>query len=398
VNENDLARLLPVPAERDLPADRKQILQEHLMTEFRQAGQPRTKAGQPRTKAGQPRTKAGQPRTKAGQPRTKAGQPRTKTGQPGTKPRTRRPVLIAGAVLTAAAVAGAAVVGTNVLSAPAAKPPAQALTAKPTKHTEPAKQTAPAQPALKLPNTPAVQLLVKIANAAASQPAPVVKDSDFTYVRSEVPDTTDVITNHDTPGLPGFHEREVWSPVADLCVSGLLIEGGARTVLSPFPVDGKTNKVDRHPPKSEMPNPIKCPSKGIFTDLTYRFLQTMPTQPGALLAFLQARLKGTNEVVGEELNDLIIESVLPPKLAAAMYRVSATQPGTTLLKHATTATGTPGVGIIFDNHRRYREEWVFDPHTLQLIGYGAVDIKTGKAIGGTTIVQRAFVAKAGERP
>jgi hypothetical protein len=357
VNENDLARLLPVPAERDLPADRKQILQEHLMTEFRPAGEPRTKTGEPRTKT-----------------------------------RARRPVLVAGAVLAAAAVAGAAVVGTNVLSPPAAKPAAIAPAAKP------AKPTASAQPTMKLPNTPAAHLLAKVADAAASQPAPVVKDSDFTYIRSEVADTTDVITNHDTPGLPGFHEREVWSPVADLCVSGLLIEGGARTVLSPFPVNGKTNKVDRHPPKSEMPNPVKCPSKGSFTDLTYRFLQSMPTQPGALLAFLQARIKGTNEVVGEELNDLIIESVLPPKLASAMYRVSATQPGATLVKHTTTVTGKPGIGIIFDNNFRYREEWVFDPHTLQFIGYSVVDMKTGQAVGGTTIVQRAFVAKAGERP
>src|SRR6266851_8887162 len=31
----ELARLLPVPAERGLPADREQILKEHLLTEFR---------------------------------------------------------------------------------------------------------------------------------------------------------------------------------------------------------------------------------------------------------------------------------------------------------------------------------------------------------------------------
>jgi hypothetical protein len=338
MNENDLARLLPVPAERDLPADRKQILQEHLMTEFRQASEP-------------------------------------KTSEPRTKTRTRRPVFIAGAVLTAAAVAGAAVVGTNVLSAPPAKPSAHALPAKPTKHTEPAKQT---EPTIKLPNTPAAQLLVKIANAAASQPAPVVKDSDFTYIRSEVADTTDIITNHDTPGLPGFHAREVWSPVANLCVAGLLIEGGGRTPLSG--------------------GPGKCPTKGNIGDPTYRFLQSMPTQPGALLAFLRAGLEGTNEVVGEEINDIIIESILPPDLASAMYRVSATLPGATLVRHTTTATGKPGIGILFKNKSQYQEEWVFDPHTLQFIGYTTIDTKTGKAIGGTTIVQRAFVAKAGERP
>ena len=33
---SELARLLPVPAARDLPAGRQQILKEHLMTELHQ--------------------------------------------------------------------------------------------------------------------------------------------------------------------------------------------------------------------------------------------------------------------------------------------------------------------------------------------------------------------------
>ena len=37
MNHDDMARLLP--ADRDLPAARKQILKEHLMTEVRLAGQ-----------------------------------------------------------------------------------------------------------------------------------------------------------------------------------------------------------------------------------------------------------------------------------------------------------------------------------------------------------------------
>src|SRR6185312_4206900 len=112
MNHDDMARLLP--ADRDLPAARKQILKEHLMTELRRAD-----------------------------------------SQPGTH-RTKRPrrtVLVAGAVLTAAAVAIAT----------------------------------------------AAQLLAKIADAAARQPAPVVRDSDFTYIRSEVAYEVDSISNgHET--------------------------------------------------------------------------------------------------------------------------------------------------------------------------------------------------------
>src|SRR2546429_6605865 len=84
MNHDDMARLLP--AERDLPAARKQILKEHLMTELRRADAQPGQAGQP--------------------------------GQPGTtRPRTRRPrrrtVLVTGAVLTAPEGVAPALVGTR---------------------------------------------------------------------------------------------------------------------------------------------------------------------------------------------------------------------------------------------------------------------------------------------
>src|SRR5206468_4584536 len=88
MNHDDMARLLP--ADRDLPAARKQILKEHLMTELRRAD----------------------------------AQP----GQPGTT-RTRRPrrrtVLVAGAVLTAAAVAIATAAAVGTHTSPHARQTAQ---------------------------------------------------------------------------------------------------------------------------------------------------------------------------------------------------------------------------------------------------------------------------------
>jgi hypothetical protein len=139
MNHDDMARLLP--ADRDLPAARKQILKEHLMTELRQAD-----------------------------------------GRSGpARPRTRRPprtVLVAGAVLTAAAVAAATATAVRTHTSPPAPTTAQ-----------------PAAPAT------AAQLLAKIAAAAARQPAPVVRDSDFTYIRSEVAYEVDSISNgHETTG------------------------------------------------------------------------------------------------------------------------------------------------------------------------------------------------------
>jgi hypothetical protein len=91
-----------------------------------------------------------------------------------------------------------------------------------------------------------------------------------------------------------LHERQIWLPVANVCATGLLIEQGERTPISPFPV--VNGKVDRHPPKgTPMPN-FTCPSEGHLGDTTYRLLQSIPTQPDTLLAYLEA---GTGRLTGE---------------------------------------------------------------------------------------------------
>jgi hypothetical protein len=344
MNIDDMARLLP--AERDLPAARKQILKEHLMTELRRAD------AQP-------------------------GQP----GQPGTT-RTRHPrrrvVLAAGAVLTAAAVAiaTATAVGT---------------------HTSPhiPKTTQPAPPAT------AAQLLAKIATAAARQPVPVVRDSDFTYISSMVAYTDNAIVDgHETSVMEKLHERQIWLPVANLCVTGLLIENGERSFLSPLPLT-KDGKVIRNPPKgTPMPN-FTCPSEGHLGDTTYRLLQSIPTQQHALLAYLKAGKKWTNDDPPTEIGDLIRETIMPPALAAAVYRLAATLPGATLVPHATNAVGRAGIGIMWTSKTAkqvYKNEWIFDKTTLQFIGEKIYDPVTGKVSGKSAVIQQGFTAKAGQLP
>ncbi|HMI24323.1 MAG TPA: CU044_5270 family protein [Streptosporangiaceae bacterium] len=342
MNLDDMARRLP--AERDLPAARKQILKEHLMTELRQAD-----PGRGRTRA----------------------KPR---------PKLRRTVLVAGAVLTAAAVAiaTAVVVGTS--------------TSPPARHT-----AQPAQPAA--PAT-AAQLLARIATAAARQPAPVVRDSDFTYIRSMVAYEVDSISNgHETTSMEKLHERQIWLPVANVCATGLLIEQGERTPISPFPV--VNGKVDRHPPKgTPMPN-FSCPSEGHLGDTTYRLLQSIPTQPDALLAYLTAGKKWTNDDPPTEIGDMIRETIMPPALAAALYRLAATLPGATLVPHATNVAGRAGIGIMWTSktaRQVYKNEWIFDKTTLQFIGERTYDPATGKLTGESAVIQQAFTAKAGQRP
>lgn len=343
MNLDDMARRLP--AERDLPAARKQILKEHLMTELRQADPTRPRTRRPRRRR-----------------------------RPGGH---RRTVLVAGAVLTAAAVAiaTATAVGTH------ASPPAP-------------KAGQPAAPAT------AAQLLVKIAAAAARQSAPVVRDSDFTYIRSEVAYEVDSISNgHETSSMEKLHERQIWLPVANVCATGLLIEQGERTPISPFPV--VNGKVDRDPPKgTPMPN-FTCPSEGHLGDTTYRLLQSIPTQPDALLAYLKAGKKWTNDDPPTEIGDMIRETIMPPALAAALYRLAATLPGATLVPHATNVAGRAGIGIMWTSktaRQVYKNEWIFDKTTLRFIGEKTYDPGTGRLTGESAIIQQAFTAKAGQLP
>jgi hypothetical protein len=344
MNDDDMVRLLP--AERDLPAARKQILKEHLMTELRRAD------GRP------------------GRP----GQP-GRTGTHRTGP--RRVVLVTGAVLTAAAVAIATAVAVGTHASPHARHIAQLA-----------------------PPATAAQLLARIATAAARQPAPVVRNSDFMYIRSRVAYEVDSISNgHETITMEKPHERQIWLPVANICTTGLLIEDGERTPISPFPVTSD-GKVDRHPQGNLRFN-FTCPSEGHLGDASYRLLQSIPTQPDALLAYLKAGKKWTNDDPPTEIGDMIRETIMPPALAAALYRLAATLPGAVLVPHATNAVGRAGIGIMWTSktaRQVYKNEWIFDRTTLQFIGERIFDPKTGQVTGESAILQQAFTARAGQLP
>jgi len=255
-----------------------------------------------------------------------------------------------------------------------------------------ATQTAPAT---------AAQLLAKIAAAAARQPSPAVGDSDFTYIRSMVAYTNDTIVNgRETSTMEKPHERQIWLPVANLCVTGLLIENGEHSLISPFPVTSD-GKIDRHPPKGTPQPNFTCPSEGHLGDATYRLLQKIPTRQDALLAYLEAGKKWTNDDPPTEIGDLIREAIVPPDLAAALYRLAATLPGATLVPHVTNAVGRAGIGIMWTSKTAkqvYKNEWIFDKTTLQFIGERSYDPRTGKLLGQAAIIQQGFTAKAGQLP
>lgn len=321
----ELARLLPTEAAPDLPADRLQILKEHLMLEYQRAAGARRPAP---------------PRRRVRRPLTAA--------------------LSAGAVLTA--VAATAI--TLVLSGG---------------------QPAPASPA-------AVELLAKVADVAARQPVPAVSNGGFMYVRSEI---SYAVYNNGSqkPTMEPLHERQIWQPVADVCDWGLLIEQGQRTSLAPSTGNGPGFSVT-------------C-GQGNLDDATYRLLQSLPTDPRTLLNQIYAfdQKNGEGQALGSDgeafvtIGDLIRETIAPPSTAAALYRAAALIPGVTLIGRVTNVEGRPGIAIAWTNSQD-RYEWIFDPATLQYVGERDFDMSTGTPVvtGNAAVVQRAFVAKAGQLP
>jgi hypothetical protein len=339
----ELARLLPVPAARDLPAGRQQILQEHLMTELR-------------------------PTEPKSSPRTSGQHKKRRYGL----------VTVAGSAALAAAVV------VTVLQTGQANP-------SPT-------PTAPNTAAV--PNTaaapkPAAVLLANVANAAASQPVPTVRDSQFMYIRS--------VQSDDGTQKPS--ERQEWLPVANICVPGLLKEGGSTQILSPFGVkvnpDGSQTVEYPTTPSEWNGYNFRCPSVGHLGITSYRLLQSVPTNPGGLLNWLKSQKKYTNDGPLQEIFETFGENIMPPAVAATFYRVAAQLPGATLIPDATNAAGQHGIGVTWATPNPGREdqyEMIFDKKTLQNIGEKQFDAKTGRVDFEVAIQQRAFVDKAGELP
>ena len=316
---SELARLLPVPAARDLPTGRRRILQEHLMTELHQM-----------------------------EPESR---PRA-----ASQHRKRRYGLVAVAGSAALAAAVAATVFMTGQDAPA----------RPT--------TAPTPTAAET----AAVLLARIADAAASQPAPTVRDNQFMYIRSE---------ESDQAGQKPY-ERQVWLPVANICVTGLLKEDGSEKVEYPSKPSDWNNYA------------FRCPSEGHLGE-TYRLLQSLPTNPTTLLNYLKSQKTYTNDDPLPEIFDTLTENIMPPAVAAAFYRAAAQLPGAIIVPDATNAAGRPGIGVTWPSPNPGRVdqmELIFDKTTLQNIGEEQFNAKTGAVDFEIAPVQRAFVDKAGELP
>src|SRR5258708_28167939 len=107
-----------------------------------------------------------------------------------------------------------------------------------------------------------------------------------------------------------------------------------------------------------------------MNDPTYRFLQSLPTDPHTLLSLIEREMNGQQPMPQEAfttIGDLLRETIAPPRVSAALYRAAALIPGVTVVANATDAIGRHGIAVaITDNG--VRSQWIFSKQTLLYLG------------------------------
>ncbi|WP_415951273.1 CU044_5270 family protein [Streptomyces sp. KLOTTS4A1] len=193
----------------------------------------------------------------------------------------------------------------------------------------------------------AAQLLDRVATVAARQDFGVIRDDQYVYVKTKAAYTAAELC--EAPRLEDPALREVW-----------------------FAVDGTRPGVLRSEGSGARAASLDAPTPGIPSNTYYRHLETLPTDPEKMLDWLHKASEGgksedqnTFVLVG----DLVRESLVPPKVAAALYRAAGKIDGVTLVPNATDAIGRKGVAVgRVDEESGVRDEWIFDAETYEYLG------------------------------
>jgi hypothetical protein len=143
-------------------------------------------------------------------------------------------------------------------------------------------------------------------------------------------------------------------------------------------------------------------------------LSNLPTNPGTLLAGIEARTvgssfgapagaAGTFEIIGE----LLRETDASPRLRAALYQAAAQMPGMTLIGTVTDAAGRSGTAVAYASNGE-QNELIFDPTTSVLLGEATVvtdptqlcrlDVSVGTVLYETSYVASGVVNSTSDVP
>ncbi|SDL22278.1 CU044_5270 family protein [Streptomyces indicus] len=209
----------------------------------------------------------------------------------------------------------------------------------------------------------AAELLDRVATVAAAKHTGPVRDEQYVYVKTKAAYTVQQLCEPARLESPSL--REVW----------LSVDGTRPGVL----------RAEREGPGTTS---LGTPTPGLPSNTYYRHLETLPTDPAKMLDWLHKASEGgksedqnTFVLVG----DLVRESLVPPKVAAALYRAAGRIDGVTLVKDATDAIGRKGIAVgRVDEESGVRDELIFDPETYEYLGERGV---TTRATDGGTAQQ-----------
>ncbi|MER5225593.1 CU044_5270 family protein [Streptomyces flaveus] len=351
--------------EKDLPPGRHRVLREHLMREIRETGT--AQDGQDGTSG---------------------------SGEDRDQPvRTfwRRPAFVAP--LAAATLTIAIAVGVGV-----------------TRDARPEGTGSPmAQPTITEDADP---LLERLALAAAAEAPGEIKNDQFVYTKRETyhwkMDPNKGVPDGCVTTLEGYEYgvRELWESVDGQS------EGRSRLL-------GSNGKADDQSLAPQLP--------GKDTVNFYRQAEELPTDPEAMRHWLYgldpgekpSGSKSADVNAFAKAGNLLTSSLLPPKVAAALYRAIAEIPGVMAVEDAKDAAGRTGVAVVMDasgvigtairgSQGPARAELIFDEKSLAYLGQTVVNLaapkrkcdplEAGDLVSSTAVLARGVVDTTSQRP
>ncbi|MBT2415401.1 CU044_5270 family protein [Streptomyces sp. ISL-12] len=340
----ELARLLPAPAERDLPPGRHLHHKDTLMRLIDQDGDRAT---------------------------------------PRPRPRLLRPAVLlpaAGLALGGLLLTTLSVTGQDNAPAPSAAGTSSASTA----------------------SRDAAVLLGRIASVAARSDAQTVAEDQFVYVKSLQTDAEGEFGGPIT--LTGTSHREVWmsqksEPVIDV---GLIHQDDSYLGIEVGVPDGEPAVGE--PAGITRPTYAWLASLPTDPDALLQRLSTEITKDQDARD-TPAEDRDEAQDAFDAIGGLLGETVMPPKTASALYRAVAKIPGVTEDPDVVDLAGRHGIGVArVDPRIGERTTWIFDPATLEYLGTQRVLVKDttlgekGALVGASAVLERAVVDALRERP
>ena len=235
----------------------------------------------------------------------------------------------------------------------------------------------------------AAQLVDYATKSAAGRPAFNPKPHQWIY--------TDVLRATSSAGTGGYLagppdgrlNHKTWTRV-DFQKYAYVKNGKLVIVASNLPRSAKTGK-------AVQPLPIGWPS------VSYRYLNSLPTRPARLIAVIKDNLQAEPDPIGAEgtgnlgvfnaVEALLENTVLPPRLLAALYGVLAGDPAVHFERSVTDLAGRHGVGFSTVQEGYLKKQIVINPRTYAYMGYVDVAVRahTSTGLDGTAHFDRGQV-------